>query len=152
MTRQIRFIIAIGLLVTAALFLGVLSDTPSASAAPPPRPTLTPTPLAATSPGNPIGSYIELRLPTDNINLWTVVQWQDSQGGWHDVENWRGILDDINQHQGEKVWWVYLRDYGKGLFRWQVSQNPGGKVLVTSHTFNLPGSANQHVIVEVTLP
>jgi hypothetical protein len=152
MTRQTRFIIAIGLLVTVALFSGVLFGTPSASAAPPPRPTLTPTPLAATFPGNPFGSYIELRLPTDNVNLWTAVQWQDSQGGWHDVENWRGILDEINQHKGDKLWWVYPRDYGKGPFRWQVYQSPGGKILATSRSFNLPGSANQRVIIELTLP
>jgi hypothetical protein len=150
-TRQTRFIIAIGLIVTAALFIGLLPGTPTVTAAPPPRPTLTPTPYSTPSKGSPFGSYIELRLPTDNINLWTVVQWQDAQGGWHDVENWRGILDEINQHKGDKLWWVYPRDYGKGPFRWQVYQSPGGALLATSHSFNLPGDASQRVIVEVTL-
>ena len=151
MTRQTRFIIVIGLIVAAALFIGLLPGTPSVTAAPPPRPTLTPTPYSTPSTGNPFGSYIELRLPTDNINLWTVVQWQDAQGGWHDVENWRGILDEINQHKGDKLWWVYPRDYGTGPFRWQVYQNPGGTLLATSYSFNLPGSDSQRVIVEVTL-
>jgi hypothetical protein len=151
MTRQTRFIIVVGLIVITVLFMSLLPGTPSVTAAPPPRATLTPTPSGAPLTGNPSGSYIELRLPTDNINLWTVVQWQDSQGGWHDVENWRGILDEINQHKGDKLWWVYPRDYGKGPFRWQVYQSPGGSLLATSRSFNLPGDASQRVIVEVTL-
>jgi hypothetical protein len=151
MTRQTHFIIAIGLIIVVALLIGLLPGTPSVTAAPPPRATLTPTPYSMPSAGNPFGSYIELRLPTDNINLWTVVQWQDSLGGWHDVETWRGILDEINRHKGDKLWWVYPRDYGKGPFRWQVYQSPGGALLATSSSFNLPAAANQRVIVEVTL-
>lgn len=151
MTHPTRIIVVLGLIIMAALFIGWLPGTPTVTAAPPPpRPTLTPTPSRIPSTGSSFGSYIELRLPTDNINLWTVVQWQDSLGGWHDVESWRGILDEIKQHKGDKRWWVYPRDYGKGPFRWQVYQSPGGTVLATSPSFNLPGNARQRVIVEVT--
>ncbi len=138
-------------LASVALLMSLWSNTPAATAAPPPpRPTLTPTPYVV--PAKIAGSYIELRVPTDNIKLWTVVQWQDPQGRWHDVETWRGILDEINQHKGDKRWWVYPRDYGKGPLRWLVYDQPNGQLLVTSRSFNLPGGSNQRVIVEVTLP
>jgi hypothetical protein len=137
-----------GLLCAVTMIAGLWTSTPTATAAPPPpRPTLTPTPIAARS----TGSYIELRVPTDNINLWTVVQWQDAQGNWHDVETWRGILDEINNHKGDKLWWVYPRDYGKGPFRWAIFDRPDGQLLAVSRSFNLPAAANQHEIVEVTL-
>jgi hypothetical protein len=149
MTLQKFIFTLFGLICAVALLAGLGPNTPTATAAPPPRPTLTPTPYVA--PAKIAGSYIELRVPTDNIKLWTVVQWQDPQGNWHDVETWRGILDEINQHKGDKRWWVYPRDYGTGPFRWLVYDQPNGQVLVTSRSFNLPGGPNQHVIVEVTL-
>ncbi len=150
MTLRKFIFIALTLSCVAALLASLWSSTPTAQAAPPPpRPTLTPTPNIVR--GQSTGSYIELRVPTDNINLWTVVQWQDPQGAWHDVETWRGILDEINQHKGDKLWWVYPRDFGTGPFRWLVYDRPNGQVLAASRSFNLPGASNQHVIVEVTL-
>ncbi len=150
MTLRKFIVLSLTLFCAVTLLAGLWSSTPTAKAAPPPaRPTLTPTPYAA--PARSVGSYIELRVPTDNIGLWTVVQWQDPQGAWHDVETWRGILDEINNHKGDKLWWVYARDYGKGPFRWVVYDRPGGQVLAASQSFNLPGAPNQHVIVEVTL-
>jgi hypothetical protein len=132
------------------MIAGLWTSTPTATAAPPPpRPTLTPTPYVA--PGRSVGSYIELRVPTDNLNLWTVVQWQDVQGHWHDVDTWRGSLDEINNHKGDKLWWVYARDYGTGPFRWVIYDQPDGQLLATSRSFNLPAATNQHEIVEVTL-
>lgn len=110
----------------------------------PPRPTLTPAPH-----GSP-GARIELRLPTDNLNLWTVVQWQDRAGNWHEVEGWRGVLDSLNNHTGDKTWWVLSYSYGAGPMRWLVYDRAGGQLLATSQSFSLP-EANQHVIVEVKL-
>ncbi|CAG0930328.1 hypothetical protein TFLX_01660 [Thermoflexales bacterium] len=150
MTLRKNFFSLLGL-ACAALLIGLGMSTPTATAAPPPpRPTLTPTPILIV-PGQSVGSYIELRVPTDNLKLWTVVQWQDPQGRWHDVETWRGVLDEINQHKGDKLWWVYPRDYGKGPFRWVIYDQPNGQMLAASRSFNLPGASNQHVIVEVTL-
>lgn len=139
---------AAGLVLLVIVFSALFAGTPAATAAPPPRPTLTPTPSYSYSPHY---SYLELRVPTDNKHLWTEVQWQDSTGGWHTVDGWQGILDNIHEHIGIKQWQVYPRDYGEYPFRWLVYQSLGGKLLVTSHTFRLPG-ANQRVIVEVTLP
>jgi hypothetical protein len=148
MTLRKSIFTLFGLLCAVTLIAGLWTSTPTATAAPPPpRPTLTPTPYAARS----VGSYIELRVPTDNINLWTVVQWQDTQGNWHDVETWRGILDEINNYKGDKRWWLYPRDYGTGPFRWAIYDQPNGHLLATSRSFNLPAAANQHEIVEVTL-
>ena len=112
----------------------------------PPRATLTPMPAAASSDS----AYIELRLPTDNLNLWTVVQWQDRAGHWHDVESWRGVLDGIHDHKGDKIWWVLPGEYGVGPVRWLVYDRAGGKLLATSRVFYLP-DAHRHVIVEVVL-
>jgi hypothetical protein len=142
-----RFSLWCGIALVGLILIGSWQSTAQAGTLPPPpRPTLTPTPYA---PGS-AGTYIELRLPTDNINLWTVVQWQDRVGGWHDVEGWRGVLDDINDHKGDKIWWVLPYSYGDGPCRWEVYDRAGGKLLATSSSFLLP-EANQHVIVEVVL-
>ena len=144
MTLKHRAIVWIGLIVMGVLLTSLWQPTAQAGVLPPPRPTLTPTSQSST------GAYIELRLPTDNINLWTVVQWQDGEGNWHDVESWRGILDEIHDHKGDKIWWVLPGEYGDGPCRWQVYDRAGGKLLATSHAFYLP-MANRHVIAEVVL-
>ncbi len=150
MTLRKLIFLSLTLFCAVILLAGLCSSTPTAKAAPPPsRPTLTPTPNVVS--GQSTGSYIELHVPTDNISLWTVVQWQDLQGAWHDVETWRGSLDEINNHKGDKLWWVYPRDFGKGPFRWVAYDRPGGQVLAISQSFNLPRASNQRVIVEVTL-
>jgi hypothetical protein len=142
-----------GIVMIGLLLLG--SQLPAAQAGtPPPRATLTPSPMPlptlTPTPVSSTGTYIELRLPTDNINLWTVVQWQDGVGNWHDVEGWRGTLDFINDHKGDKVWWVLPYSYGDGPCRWLVYDHPDGNILATSHSFYLPG-ADRHVVVEVVL-
>lgn len=140
-----RLSVGCGLFVVALLMMGLWQPAAQAGTLPPPpRATLTPTPHSS------VGTYIELRLPTDNINLWTVVQWQDRAGGWHDVESWQGVLDSIHEHKGDKIWWVLPYSYGDGPCRWLVYDRAGGKLLATSRSFYLP-VANQHVIVEVTL-
>jgi len=63
----------------------------------------------------PIGTYIELVAPA-HAGAWSVVQWQDSAGNWHDVEGWRGTLDN----RGVRRWWVAAKDFGTGPFRWVV--------------------------------
>ncbi|GAB4450179.1 MAG: hypothetical protein Kow0031_32630 [Anaerolineae bacterium] len=62
----------------------------------------------------------------------SVVQWQDSSGGWHDVEGWRGELGS----DGTIRWWVAAKDCGSGPFRWVVGNSATPSL--TSEPFNLP--------------
>jgi hypothetical protein len=78
--------------------------------------------------------------------VWTVIQWQDAWGNWHDVEGWRGTLDGVSITEsggdedvvGLKTWWVAESDLGKGPFRWVIYQNEGGQLIGTSEPFQLP--------------
>jgi hypothetical protein len=79
-------------------------------------------------------SPIMLHVPVEGVRLWTVVQWQDRQGNWHDVPAWSGELE-LN---GTIRWWVSIEDFNKGPFRWVVSNAPGGPVLAVSPEFYLP--------------
>ena len=119
----------------------------------PPRPTPQPAPSSLTfeseseseseSDG---GGHIELYVQPTQAGLWTIVQWQDNAGGWHDIEGWQGTLDEGHK----KVWWVAPAESGKGPFRWAVYQSPKGKLLAQSESFYLP-SAGQTMRVEVPL-
>ena len=133
-------------------FAGPLSAGPSL----PPRDNPTPTPASGgdinRDGGDVSGAYIILRVlpitPTlrpVTTTLWTVVQWEDAQGGWHDVEGWRGTLEA----NAEKWWWVASRDYGSGPFRWVVYHRADGVMLAASESFYLPSGANEWRVVEV---
>jgi hypothetical protein len=93
----------------------------------------------------PLGAYIVLQLGSSQSGTWTVVQWQDSAGGWHNVGDWQGPPEDSGRQ-----WWVAAKDFGKGPFRWLVTQGPGGAQVGVSGPFNLPASANQTVLVTVS--
>ncbi len=146
------------IILLVSLLLGVLLTPPVVSADLPPRPTpvptKTPTPAPSTSDSlsqserseKPIGAYIELSRPANGNGLWTVVQWQRSDGRWHDVEGWRGTFEE-----GKKVWWVASSDFGKGPFRWAVYQGQGGVLLGISPSFNLPTSGYQSAQIGVML-
>lgn len=108
----------------------------------PPRPS----PRPASRPvSKPPDGAIELTVESAAAGLWTVVQWQDALGGWHDVEGWQGALDKGDR----KTWWVDKTDLGKGPFRWAVTQS--GELLATSELFYLPDSVGQTVKVSVSL-
>jgi hypothetical protein len=113
----------------------------------PPRDPPTPTPGSERDKGShkekPVGAYIALQTSVAGAGAWSVVQWQDSNGNWHDVEGWRGPLSDANN----RLWWVAAKDFGTGPFRWAVTQGPGGPLLGVSAPFNLPGAANETVQV-----
>jgi len=85
-------------------------------------------------------SPIELQVRPAQTGLWTAVQWQDGQGGWHDVENWQGPLNG----GGNIRWWVSARDYHTGPFRWLVLDSPAGTRLGVSESFYLPGAGGKH--------
>lgn len=111
----------------------------------------TPTEVAlveATLPASPpAGGAITLYAHPVQPELWTVVQWQDAQGGWHDVEGWQGPFNQENQ----VVWWVAPAGLGKGPFRWTVYQSQGGQLLAISDSFYLPDSADTAVRIELPL-
>jgi hypothetical protein len=150
----VGFSLACVLLVLACVSLPMQATAGSL----PPRPTLTPnrttaTPSSKDQEGGSIGGSIELRVPTNQIVLWTVVQWQDTLGDWHTVQEWQGTLDEINAAGvGKKVWWVGQKEMGQKSFRWLVYENAGGRMLATSQSFDLPRYSGEVVRVEVTLP
>ena len=128
------------------------SLTLAAPPALPPRPTPgAPTPISMPASTSPGWAVIELHVQAARPELWTVVQWQDALGGWHDVEGWRGTLDDISGGVGKKMWWVARPNFGTGPFRWVIYQNQGGKLLAASEAFRLPSSENSAVVVQVSL-
>jgi hypothetical protein len=107
----------------------------------------TPTPTSSFDDGKderPVGTYIELQVQGAIGSAWTVVQWQDSAGGWHDVEGWQGTL-----HEGRRVWWVAAKNFGEGPFRWRVYQALGGGLLAESEPFYLPDSAGETLTIAV---
>ena len=93
-----------------------------------------------------MGAYIELRVAPVPPGAWSVVQWQDWAGGWHDVEGWQGEVGP----DGFERWWVAAKDFNTGPFRWQVTQGRGGAELGLSRPFILPAGGNQVVRVDVT--
>jgi hypothetical protein len=148
--------IALGIsLACILLVVGWMSSPAAVTADPlPPRPTLTPRPSLTPQEigGAQRGGYIELDVPTRQITLWTVVEWQDGFGNWHAVEGWQGTLDEINSAGiGRKVWWVSGGDMGKKPFRWHVYQSQNGQLLTTSRSFELPHYSGEIVRVQVTL-
>lgn len=98
-------------------------------------------------PDRPLGTYLELHLNQPPAGVWTVVQWQDSAGNWHDVEGWQGVPDA----DGGKRWWVAAKDFGTGPFRWVVQQGPGDPLLGMSAPFHLPAGAAEIMQVTVLL-
>lgn len=83
--------------------------------------------------------------------LWTLVQWQDHQGNWHDVEGWQGLLDELMNAQGYKSWWVAPGDLGRGPFRWAIYKSEGGTLLHTSEPFNLPATSGERLTIEAPI-
>jgi hypothetical protein len=149
-------IVVAGILFVLAAVLQLPLPTRAAPPALPTRPTeLPPRPPDATpvppsdddEDDEPIGAHIELHVEGASPHVWTVVQWQDSAGGWHDVEGWRGNFDEGNR----KVWWVAWADFGTGPFRWVVYQTEGGTLLATSESFMLPQSAAEWMTIQVSL-
>jgi len=109
---------------------------------PPPRTPLAPT---ATPDGGPAVGAIRLEAGGAPATAWTVVQWQDALGGWHDVEGWQGELDEGQA----KVWWVLEKDFGTGPFRWVVLTRKGGTAWKASAAFDLPGGGGRWTVVDV---
>ena len=83
--------------------------------------------------------------------LWTVVQWQDRAGEWHDVVGWQGSLDEANSAGCKKVWWVAREDLDQGPFRWVIYWYRGGESLAQSESFDLPHKVGETTSVVVMI-
>jgi hypothetical protein len=139
-------------LLGLAAALALLLTWPLASQAGnglPPRQPPTPTPSQDKDDddddGSPPGAYIELAVTSPQAGLWSGVQWQDSRGGWHEVEGWQGSLSS----GGSRRWWVAAKDFGTGPFRWLVRSRAGGPVVGASADFYLPQAVGETVRVAV---
>lgn len=92
---------------------------------------------------------ITLYAPGAPATAWASVQWQDRNGTWRDVQGWQAALE-VGDGQAAipfKQWAVYPRDYGRGPFRWVVTQGQGGPAWATSGNFFLPnGSGAAHTL------
>ena len=141
--RRLWRIVTLGSLSLGVL-LALLAPGPAAAMPPrPPRPTSPPP--AASAPERTL-IVLSLILPAETPpavwqQLWTVVQWQDAAGAWHDVMGWRGALDEAAFGIGKKTWVVEDKDLGTGLFVWLVYAYPGGEPVAASPPFYLPAKA-----------
>jgi hypothetical protein len=101
-----------------------------------PRPTLTAKPQS--QPVKEVKARIILTLDIGQfvpLHWWTIVQWENFDGGWHDVNGWRGQFNQNSQ----VVWGVNQKDFGTGPFRWIIYDTENAnKVLWTSDSFHLP--------------
>ncbi len=142
------------------LVLSLLSTAVSTAAPPdlPPRPTVEPTatsvplPTAVATPIPRQGGTITLQVTNGSRTMWSIVQWQDALGDWHDVEGWRGHLDERTPNGQSKTWWVAPDDLGKGPFRWQIFATETGPLLTTTDPFHLPAAHGQIVTIPAELP
>lgn len=118
------------LLILFLMGLAVLAFAQAPTAELPPRPpTATPT----------LGAQIALAPPAGMAVSpwwWSVVQWQDDHGQWHNVDGWQGTFDPT----GRVVWWVGPEHLGSGPFRWVVYETAERLHEVgRSEPFHLPG-------------
>jgi hypothetical protein len=149
---NIRLTLITGGVCALLVVIWGVSLAQAAPSALPPRPTpATPTPVSVSVFTSSGWAVIELHVQPAQSDRWTVVQWQDALGGWHDVEGWRGTLDEVSNGVGKKTWWVARHDFDTGPFRWVVYQSQGGKLLAASEAFLLPHIENTTTVVEVSL-
>ncbi len=112
--------------------------------------TCTPTPTEPSPSRTPAGAVIKLHAILAGCcgagaPLPTVIQRQDDDGTWHDVDSWQGPLDE----NGEMQWWVSEEECGQGPFRWVVWDQCGCSVLAVSEPFHLPEQPGEVLVVEV---
>ena len=92
------------------------------------------------------GASIELHVEGLGPDMWAVVQWLDGLGEWHDVDGWRGELEEQRV-----TWWVSPEHFGDGPFRWMVYRGIDGEMLAASDSFDLPSGHGHLVRVAVRI-
>jgi len=135
-SRFLPFSLITVALITVFSLFSLDPNTVQASPNLPPRPTLTPTPTPTPTPVIPAPvnlARILLVAGSTYEGAWTVVQWQDKPGVWHDVEGWQGHV-----RNGWIRWRVATKDWGTGPFRWLVYDKAGGTLLASTASFTLP--------------
>ncbi|MEM7130393.1 MAG: hypothetical protein AAF702_28975 [Chloroflexota bacterium] len=120
--------------------------TPRPTATPIPTPTDVPTPAATSEPKKPKPPVAILLLEVQPVQsgLSSIVQWQDFQDDWHDVDGWRGTV--VN---GKTIWWVEEKDWGTGPFRWVVYEVESESVVAESTPFDLPANNSEPKVIQV---
>ena len=143
------------------IFLPPLSPTGT----PTPAPAQTPPPTAGADGWPEEGINIVLQVafspnwPWDEVHwqeLEITVQWQAADGQWHDVQGWKGTLNQVitgeeEQVIGIKSWWVGEAASGAGYFRWLVNRCVGCAPLAASEPFYLPSYQSVTLRVDVSL-
>jgi hypothetical protein len=137
-----RLWLLIVLLLTALTLLALPITIGAAGVADLPPREETPTPNHL-----PAGAYIDLTVTGASIDAWTIVQWQDGNGAWHNIEGWRAALVDDYQQ-----WWLGRNSYGTGPFRWCVLDAPMGSIVASSDAFYMPARSGEWTHVTVTVP
>lgn len=128
-----------------ALALSAVTPQVVAAQEPPSRPDIPhgrPQPAPAPNGGSGDSATGRIVLSTQP-GAWTVVQWQDGRGQWHDVEGWRGQASG-----GTIAWTVEEKDFGSGPFHWVAYQPQAGRIIGASYPFYLPG-AGETVRLEI---
>ncbi len=142
-------IVFVGLIFTENPDVQASVARPNQTTVPTPPRSATNTPLSPTATPRPLkperGTYIVLFIQSSSAGTWTIVQWQDALGGWHDVEGWQGMLDDDERKQ----WWVAPKDFNTGPFRWLVYERQRENLIATSEPFYLPSYAGEVVNVAI---
>ncbi|MBI5879549.1 MAG: hypothetical protein HZB53_18010 [Chloroflexi bacterium] len=149
--------------VWLAIVVGILATATSAMAV---APGLPPRPMPGDGDngddggGGGMGSQIVLiiHLSTDDTRnlsawraLWTIVQWQDGTGQWHDVDNWQGAPKGNPGDAYHQAYAIDERNYGKGPFRWIVRTTKGSTDAAVSQPFNLPRNTSEAVRIDVAV-
>jgi hypothetical protein len=145
--HQITLWLAFFILISVLLLAWPPLLTPVGADLPPRKPPSADQPPGDDDDDKPVGAFIVLQVPSAPVGLWTVVQWHDSAGGWHDIAGWSGTLNEDSR----KMWWVAAKDFDTGPFRWVVYQGQGGQLLATSEWFYLPTFAGETAKIEMSL-
>jgi hypothetical protein len=117
-----------------------LMAAPAALAELPPRPT-------EAKKTEPKGAKIQLQADEETAGQWSMIQWQGTDGEWHDVDGWRGHVEP----DGTKTWWVAKEDLSTGPFRWLVMESEETAAVGMSEPFMLPSIARVTQVVTLTL-
>ena len=160
--RGILYLGMIGMLVCPLVVQAATPHSEVRSPVRPPMPTLTPDVGPPDLPGRPKPvpeetpspkkrdpcAYIQVRVvvAAEAVGLGSVVQWQDSEDVWHNVEGWQGPLE-----AGQKAWWLSAPLFGAGPFRWVITRSPGGSVVGMSDPFWLPEKDGAGLIIEMDM-
>lgn len=125
-------------LLSVLLFIVLSVSWPQSALALPPRPD----PPSTSDPN--VGAGIELSVSGVASPYYAIVQWQDGLGDWHNVDSWRGEVEN-----DRVIWYVSPDLFGKGPFCWVVYRDQ--ETLGISESFTMPLAANTLVRVTVAV-